>query len=155
MAKITGSLLEGKPIIDIAVADAVPTPSSVSANPAPLVFPVRHYRALLDTGADVTCLCDHVVKEAGLRSYGMMQMRGGNGPSIHITYIVQIGIWCSEMADFEGDDNETRSLFQLPDPYEAPAIRDNQWFDVIIGTDVLSKCDFHLRPGGAFTLTLT
>ena len=155
MAKTTGRLLEGKPIIEIAIADAIPIPLAVSATPAPLPFPLRPYRALLDTGADITCLCDHVVKDAKLRSYGMTQMRGGNGVSIHITYIIQMGIWCAEPSDFEGDDGETRTLFQLPDPYEAPAIRDNSWFDVIIGTDILVKYDFHLRKGGEFTLTLS
>jgi hypothetical protein len=153
MAQATGLLLEGKPIIEIAIADALPTPRSVGpsldANPLPL----RHYRALIDTGADITCLCDRVVREARLAPYGMIKMTGGNGPSIHRTFIVQIGVWCGELGEFEGDGQVTKTLFQL-DGLEAAEIRDNQWFDVIIGTDVLVRYDFHLKRGGEFTLTL-
>lgn len=155
MAQTTGFLLEGKPIIEIAIADAIPIPRSVVPQSTPLAFPIRPYRALLDTGADVTCLCDRVVKEARLSPSGIIHMIGGNGPSNHMTYIIQIGILCQEIIDFEGNGETNRTLFQLPDMYEAPCIRDNRWFDVIIGTDILKNYEFTLKKGGGFSLILT
>jgi len=77
-------------------------------------------------------------------------MIGALGPSLHQTYIVRIGIVCGDEADPHGAD---RGLFQL-EPLEAAVIRDNQWFDLIIGTDVLSHHEFALTRGGGFTLTL-
>jgi hypothetical protein len=155
MAQTTGLLIEGKPIVEIAIADAIPTPSPVTPKATEQPFPLRQYRALLDTGADITCLTDRVVREARLSPYGMMKMTGGNGPSLHITYIIQLGIWCADSTDFEGENHFVRTLYQLPEPFEAPVIRDNRWFDVIIGTDILAQYDFRLKRGGEFTLTLT
>jgi len=155
MVQTTGLLSEGKPIIEIAIADAIPNPSSVSPFSTEQKFPLRYYRALLDTGADITCLCERVVRETNLSPYGMMNMTSGMGTAPTITYIIQLGIWCQEPLDFEGDGQFTRTLFWLEEAYEAPRIKDNQWFDVIIGTDILSQYDFHLRKGGEFTLTLS
>ena len=88
--------------------------------------------------------------ERGLKPYGFERMIGALGPSLHQTYIVRIGIVCGDEADPHGAD---RGLFQL-EPLEAAVIRDNQWFDLIIGTDVLSHHEFALTRGGGFTLTL-
>jgi hypothetical protein len=76
-------------------------------------------------------------------------MIGALGPSLHETYIVRIGILCGDQNDHHAD----RGLFQL-EPLEAAVIRDNQWFDLIIGTDVLSHHEFTLMRGGGFKLTL-
>jgi hypothetical protein len=151
MAQVIGRLTEGKPIVEITLTDAMPAPpglfSGVEVNP----FQVRNYRALLDTGADITCLCDHVVAECRLKPYGFERMIGALGPSLHQTYIVRIGIVCGDQGD---PDNIERGLFQL-EPLEAAVIRNNQWFDLIIGTDVLSQHEFTLTRGGGFRLTLT
>ena len=149
MALVIGHLTDGKPIVEITLADALPAPPSLSAQPSSVQFSVREYRALLDTGADISCLCDHVVSECRLRPYGFERMVGALGPSLHQTYIVRIGIVTGDQTDLR----VPRGLFQL-EPLEAPVIRDNQWFDVIIGTDVLSEHEFSLTRGGGFRLTL-
>lgn len=150
MALVTGRLTEGKPLVEITLADATPTPGVVTPQWTAPAFNVKPYRALLDTGADITCLCDHVIVECGLRPYGFERMVGALGPSLHATYIVRIGIVCGNQQD---PDAGERSLFQL-EPLEAAAIRDNQWFDLIIGTDVLSLHEFALIRGGGFSLRL-
>lgn len=150
MALVRGLLTDGKPIVPITLADATPAPRAVSAATEPAPFEVQPYRALLDTGANITCLCDHVVTERRLRPYGFERMVGALGPSLHQTYIVRIGIVCGDQSDPHGID---RGLFQL-EPLEAAVIRDNQWFDLIIGTDVLSRHEFALTRGGGFLLTL-
>lgn len=150
MGLVTGRLIEGKPIIDITVADALPAPPEVGAVGAPAPFNVREYRALLDTGADITCLCDHVVSECKLRQIGFERMIGAVGPSLHSTHMVRIGILLGNQDD---PNNSQRGLFQL-EPLIAASIRDNQWFDLIIGTDVLSQHEFSLTRGGGFRLQL-
>jgi Aspartyl protease len=149
MALVSGRLTEGKPIIEITLSDATPVPVGFGPTVDPSAFKIRPYRALLDTGADITCLCDHVVAECKLRPYGFERMIGALGPSLHSTFIVRIGIVFGD----ESEISNPRGLFQL-EPLEAAVIRDNQWFDLIIGTDVLSQHEFALTRGGGFKLTL-
>ena len=151
MALVTGRLTEGKPIIEVTLADALPRVGSVGPQAEAQAFTIRSYRALLDTGADVTCVCDHVITEGRLRAHGLIRMTGALGPSLHTTYIVRVGIVCGNQQD-EGDI--ARGLFQL-EPLEAAQIRDNSWFDVLIGTDVLSQHEFALTKGGGFRLELS
>lgn len=151
MALVSGLLTEGKPLVEITLADATPEPHSVTPVGYSDAFNVRPYRALLDTGADITCLCDHVVNECKLKPYGFERMIGALGPSLHETYIVRIGILCGDQGDHTASSD--RGLFQL-EPLEAAVIRDNQWFDLIIGTDVLAQHEFTLTKGGGFRLTL-
>lgn len=152
MALVIGRLTEGKPIVEVTLTDAGLV-ASRGVSPSAVVpeFNVRPYRALLDTGADITCICDHVVSERRLRPYGFERMVGALGPSLHQTYIISVGIVCG---DQDGSGDSERGLFQL-EPMEAAVIRDNQWFDILIGTDVLSQHEFTLTKGGGFRLTLT
>ncbi len=155
MPQTSGSLFEGKPLIEVVIADAVPIPKAVVPQIEKIPFSITHYRALLDTGADVTCLCDHVVRECRLRQYGIIQMTGGIGTAPHRSYIINLGILCREPTDFEGQVETTTTLFQLPEPFEAAAICDNRWFDVIIGTDIICQHDLRLTKGGGFIFTLS
>jgi hypothetical protein len=38
---------------------------------------------------------------------------------------------------------------------EAAAIRPNRWFDIIIGTDVISQHELRLTKGGGFAFILS
>ena len=152
MPQVSGSLVEGKPLIFVTVADALPAPPEVSPHSNPVQFQVHHYRALLDTGADITCLCDNVIRERKLRAHGFIRMIGGLGPSLRETPIVRLGIVC-ENTGAPGYENEPRGLYQL-EPVEAAAIRENQWFDIIIGTDIISQHELRLTKGGGFVLDL-
>jgi hypothetical protein len=151
MPQVTGTLFEGKPLIHVTIADALPAPQCVSPQAIAEPFSVHHYRALLDTGADITCLCDNVIAECRLRPYGFIRMVGGLGPSLHDTHIVRLGILCGD--DTAPHVDQQRGLFQL-EPQEAAAIRQNRWFDVIIGTDIISQHELTLTKGGGFRFTL-
>lgn len=155
MPKTSGTLLRGKPLVEVAVAKALPRPDAVSAVSQSPSFSVKHYRALLDTGADITCLCDHVAAECALEPYGLVMMTGSNGQNRHPSYIIHLGILCQEASDFEGQVETTTTLFQLPEPFEAAAIRDNQWFDIIIGTDIIVQHELTLQKGGSFVFSLS
>ncbi|MEA3053857.1 MAG: hypothetical protein QOG72_2760 [Sphingomonadales bacterium] len=150
MPQVTGTLFEGKPIIPVTVADALPAPPSVSPQAEVAPFSLHHYRALLDTGADITCLCDNVISECRLRPYGFIRMMGSVGPSLHDTHIVRLGILCGD----DAPGGEARGLYQL-EPMEAAAIRPNRWFDIIIGTDVISQHELRLTKGGGFAFILS
>lgn len=66
-----------------------------------------------------------------------------------------MGIWCTEPGDFEGSPEETKTLFQLPGAFEAVMIRDNHWFDVIIGMDIIQNHDLRMVKGGKFIFELS
>ena len=149
MALVTGRLVNGKPIVEVTLADALAGIGQVSPPGQTQSLHLRTYRALLDTGADGTCVCDHVIAECGLRAHGMIRMIGALGQSRHRTYMVSVGI---QYGDQEGGDLP-RGLFQL-EPLQAAQIKSNSWFDVLIGTDVLSQHEFALTRGGGFRLEL-
>jgi hypothetical protein len=150
MPQVTGTLFEGKPLIQVTVADALPAPPAVSPQTDITPFSIRPYKALLDTGADITCLCDNVIEECRLRPYGFIRMVGSVGPSLHDTHIIRLGILCGD----EALGGEPRSLYQL-EAQEAAAIRANRWFDIIIGTDIISQHELRLTKGGGFAFILS
>jgi hypothetical protein len=154
MPQITGSLFEGKPIVSVAVAEAIPAPAPVGPQQEAPSFHIKEYRALLDTGADITCVLPHVVKECFLVSRGLVGMTSGSGTYDHMSYLIRLGIWCEEVVDVDGDLEVTRSLYQIPGEHIAAEIRANSWFDLIIGTDVLAEHEFTLTRGGGFKLRL-
>lgn len=155
MPQITGSLLNGKPIVSVALASAVPAPGGVVTQTSISPFNVREYRALLDTGADITCLCNNVIRECNLPPFGIINMTSGKGENLHSSHLIRLGIWCEQEDEFDGEMEVKRTLYQLPEEFVAAAITENSWFDVIIGTDILSDHEFTLFKGGQFKLTLS
>jgi hypothetical protein len=97
MPQIVGSLFEGKPIISVAVAEALPAIGWVTPDQQASQFHLKEYRALLDTGADVTCVLPHVVKESFLVSRGLIAMTSGSGTYDHMSYLIRLGVWCEEV----------------------------------------------------------
>jgi hypothetical protein len=154
MPQTTGSLFEGKPIISVAVTEAVPTPVSVGPQQEAVGFHIKEYRALLDTGADITCVLPHVVKECFLVSRGLITMTSGAGTYDHMSYLIRLGVWCDELIDIDGELEVQRSLYQLPGEHIAAEIRANSWFDLIIGMDVISQHELNFTKGGGFRFKL-
>lgn len=155
MPQITGSLLSGKPIVSVALASAIPIPGAVAPETLIPQFNLREYRALLDTGADITCLCNNVVRECNLPPFGIINMASGKGENLHTSHLIHLGVWCEQADEFDGEKEIRRTLYQLPNEFIAAAITENSWFDVIIGTDILSNHEFTLFKGGQFKLTLS
>ena len=155
MPQITGSLFEGKPIIPVAVAEALPRISPVGPQQEPSGFHIREYRALLDTGADVTCVLPHVVRESFLVSRGLISMTSGSGTYDHMSYLIRIGVWCEEVVDVDGELDVRRTLYQIPGEHIAAEIRANSWFDLIIGTDIISQHELIFTKGGGFRFILS
>lgn len=155
MPQITGSLFEGKPIVSVAVAEALPVVGSVTPSAEAPQFHIREYRALLDTGADITCVLPRVVKESHLVSRGLISMTSGSGTYDHMSYLITLGVWCEEEVDIDGDVEVTRTLYQLPGTHIAAEIRANSWFDLIIGMDLISQHELSFTKGGGFCFVLS
>jgi hypothetical protein len=155
MPQITGSLFEGKPIVSVAVSEAIPVVTTVQPQHAPPSFHIKEYRALLDTGADITCVLPHVVKECWLISRGLIPMTSGSGTSDHMSYLISLGVWCEKVVDCDGELEVERTLYQIPDYHIAAEIRTNSWFDIIIGMDIISQHELSFSKGGQFKFVLS
>ncbi len=154
MPQITGTLFKGKPIISVAVSEAAPVITAVSPQHTPPSFHIREYRALLDTGADVTCVLPHVVKECFLVPRGLMKMTNGVGTYDHMSYLINVGVWCEKNV-YAVDELETeRTLYQIPESHIAAEINANSWFDIIIGMDIISQHELTFLKGGQFKFVL-
>jgi hypothetical protein len=153
MVQATGRLSDGKPIIDVVVVESIVSQPESDSAYTNLALPVRPYRALIDTGATISCVCKHVVKSMNLRPYGRIPMIGSTGQSFHKTYIVTLGLMYGWEGQADYAPNPT-SFYQI-DPGEVAEIENNAWFDLIIGTDILTRFTFTLRKGGAFSLDLS
>lgn len=154
MPQITGSLFEGKPIVSVAVAEAMPQASPVEPQQGAPSIHLREYRALLDTGADITCVLPHVVRECFLVSRGLVDMTSGNGSFNHMSYLIRLGIWCEKVVEVDGELDVERTLYQIPGEHIAAEIRSNSWFDVIIGMDIISQHSLNFTKGGGFQFNL-
>ena len=155
MPQITGSLLDGKPIISVAVSEATLNPLPVGPQCEAQGFHIKEYKALLDTGAGITCVLPHVVRESFLVSRGLISMTSGSGTHDHMSYVIRLGVWCEEQFDIDGEIETRRTLFQIPGEHIAAEIRANSYFDLIIGMDIISQHTLNFTPGGGFRFELT
>jgi hypothetical protein len=80
-------------------------------------------------------------------------MVGSSGPSLHDTHIVRLGILCGDQGEHGQEDGQLRGLYQL-EPQEAAAMRENSWFDVIIGTAIIRQHELRFTKGGGFIFSL-
>ncbi len=145
MPRISGLLHNGKPIVQAAVAEAVPAPGAVVPTSSATSFELKTYRALLDTGADISAISHDVVCDFGLRRTGSMPIVSGSGSNLHQAYVIRLGIWCEQMGEFDGEGDLTRTLYQLPQPLQVIRIAANAWFDIIIGTDVIGQHELRVK----------
>jgi hypothetical protein len=154
MPQITGSLFEGKPIVTVAVTEAIPNLEPVGPQHIAPQFHIKEYRALLDTGADITCVLPHVAKECFLITRGLTPMTSGNGTYDHMSYLIALGIWCEKVIEVDEGLEVERTLYQIPGHHIAAEIRANSWFDLIIGMDIISQHELSFTKGGGFRFTL-
>lgn len=155
MPVIRGTCAEGKPLVDIVLAPMINAAGAVEAIPSYGSFHMTPLRALLDTGADGTSISSAIARSHNLTSLGRRDVIGISGASRPRTWGVYVGFLFYSVADFEGDNHASQSIFAVPDPKIAVEIPPNQWFDVIIGRDILLMYDFYLKKGGNWELNLS
>ena len=81
-------------------------------------------------------------------------MTSGSGTYDHMSYLIRLGVWCEHPFDIDGEEETTRSLYQLPGEHVAAEIKANSWFDLIIGMDIISQHELSFTKGGGFVFTL-
>ena len=151
MWRISGKLENDQAIIKVGLQRFLPRPDAVQAAPATLEIPVAECRALIDTGATLTVITRSAIRNYGLQHFGLTQVLTGDGIGTHKRYIFHLGLVC-EYLDRSGRSNET--FYQIPEPQDAVDMPDNGSFDIIIGMNILKKCDFHMDRFGKFTITI-
>jgi hypothetical protein len=147
MPILTGNCGAEKPIVNVGVLPALPRPDEVGQSSVGSELHMVQCRALLDTGADGTSISSLLARSSGLRSYGKQLVVGINGQNYHRT-------WGMYLAFFVPNEQGAPSPHLFPDPLLAIEIPDNQWFEIIIGRDILQQCNFSLKRGGTFELEI-
>ena len=118
----------------------------LESDPAPFtVFPMR---ALLDTGASRTCITNSVVQRCGLQEFTKIRIRNVRQENFHSAFVFSIGFYADALsggiAPFVGIDLEIIGA----------ELGDQTGFEMLVGMDVMSRCDLDLRRNGTFTFTL-
>lgn len=154
MPVLSGDCANDKPIAHVGLAPVLPRPDEVRPIADNASFSITPLKALLDTGADGTSISRRVARDHRLEHLGMRPVVGVGGQHYLNTWVTFLCFFFDQEADFEGDNHTTQGIFILPDPLLAIEIDNNEWFDVIIGRDVLTRFDFSLKRGGRWELHL-
>jgi hypothetical protein len=149
MPQARGWLVNNQAILDVGLQSFVPDYATV-ADGAPIHIPIIAYRGLIDTGAQRTCISYKAIHENGLQAQGRKMIHSVGGARTHKTYLVHVGFWYEGNNDL--DSEPLRSYFGMPDALEVIDIFNNHSFDLIIGMDILSRCELTFRKSGEFIL---
>lgn len=110
----------------------------------------RLFTALLDTGATVSGIGPRVVDAFALRSYGKNRLGSATEEVFVSYYLFRLGLFSSEQLDAEQlGPADLPFLFEEIDGFSWARETD---FDVILGMDVLSRCEVNLDRHGRCTL---
>ena len=106
--------------------------------------------ALLDTGATVSGIGPRVIAGLGLKSYGKNRLGSATEERFVDYYLFRLGL-------FSDDQVGSEQLAPSDLPYIFDELDGFSWsrtadFDVILGMDVLARCDVSLDRNGRCTL---
>lgn len=105
-------------------------------------------KALIDTGATNTCLTEVAAKKLGLEPLGFIPTMGVHGTNFTRFYLFRIGFVTHSSNEFDGKVNQ---MSVLQDPIQGTELGfDTAPFDVLLGMDVISKGDLHVKGSGAY-----
>lgn len=104
--------------------------------------------ALLDTGASSCGLSPDIIKKLDLKSIGKDPLIVATEVRLVDYYIFRIGLFEDKHLTF--DNNIIPYVFAETKGF-AISKKDN--FDMVLGMDVLSQCDFEMYRNGSWTLT--
>lgn len=108
------------------------------------------FSALVDTGATVSGVGPNVIEALSLRSYGKNRLGSATDEVFADYYLLRPDFLSTEQLEArQPDPADLPFLFDEIDGFSWPRRTD---FDVIIGMDVLSRCDVHLTRHGRCTL---
>jgi hypothetical protein len=122
-------------------------PSAAAENPQA----IEVIDALIDTGATGTGLRPDVAAALNVPGRGKRRVVTANGDMLVPEYRVRIGFYCG---NFEGQPSPSGSPYVLEFGLLVHALRDRFAYSMLIGMDVLSRCDLHLKPDRSAVLVL-
>jgi len=139
-------------IVEIGLQKFVPSARNLQSQDAATAFPVNRYRALIDTGAQRTCLSRSAIAIENLSSHGKRAIQNVHNQQLHRLYFINLGFVC-EIERPDGGENDV-SYYAMETPCEVINIADNEYFDVILGMDILEQFDFRFHKTGEFLLQI-
>jgi hypothetical protein len=104
------------------------------------------YTALLDTGATSSGIGPKVIHELGLRSHQKKPLSVATEMRMVEYYLFRIGLFMNSMP---GDLNTLPYIFEDTEGF---SWKEQKSFDVILGMDIIGKCDFSLNKNGQWKL---
>jgi hypothetical protein len=107
--------------------------------------------ALIDTGATGTGLRPDVAAALGVPGRGKRRVVTANGDMLVPEYRVRIGFYCGV---FDEPPTAQGSPYVLEFGLLVHALREHFAYSVLIGMDVLSRCDLHLLRNRSAVLSL-
>ena len=113
-------------------------PSAAAENP----HDIEVVDALIDTGATGTGLRPDIAASLKVPGRGKRRVVTANGDMLVPEYRIRIGFYCGTFSDQPRADG---SPYVLEFGLLVHALRENFAYPMLIGMDVLSSCDLHLR----------
>jgi len=107
--------------------------------------------ALIDTGATGTGLRPDVAAALNVPGRGKRRVVTANGDMLVPEYRVRIGFYCG---NFDSEPSAHGSPYVLEFGLLVHALRDQFAYPMLIGMDVLSSCDLHLKRDLSAMLSL-
>jgi hypothetical protein len=152
MLVVRGKLEHRQAVIEIGIQPFVPAPTEVNGLDVPMEIMINPYRALIDTGAQRTCLTQKTINTEGLLCHGKRMLRNVHSDAMHRLHHANIGFWANGRTDIVDEVN--KSYYAWDRPIEVMNIADNEYFDAIIGMDVLENFTLKFEKGGSFEIVL-
>lgn len=116
-----------------------------SRNPTDLTY--VECRALLDTGATSCGISPRVIEKLGLRSHEKKRLSVATELRMVDYFLFRVGF----LPQFDQEDvNQHPYIFAETDGFSLTA---PMGFDLILGMDVLSQCDFELHRNGTWKMS--
>jgi hypothetical protein len=152
MWRITGKIENDPAVIQVGLQRFLPRPSALQPVNQPLQIPIVRYRALVDTGAQITAITERAAVENGLVSHSLSSIVSGGGTRLHRHFSFFLSVECVSVEP--GDAHPRSTIYVLPEPQDAIEIEDNQMFDVIVGMNILKRCDMQFDRYGKFIIEI-
>lgn len=152
MWQVKQKALNDQIIIDVGLLPFLPESQPVQSTSEPISLNVEASRALIDTGAQLTCITKTAILKHGLNQIGVKEIAGVGGQNLHRVVLFHLGVNCESANQF--DEQGQKNLFIFPEPQLAVEIPDNSEFDVIIGMNILGRCQWSYEKSSGFILNL-
>jgi len=147
-----GIIEQRQAILKIGFQSFVPETYEVSPTQPHIELPVQEYRGLIDTGAQRSCLTRRTIAIESLVPHAKKPIQNVNDTHPHRLYWAHLGFFAERISD-DGEE-QGRTYFSLPEPVEVIDIANNNWFDAIIGMDILQRYELRFEGDGSFYLQL-